>query len=263
MSLSLTLLASLAGGGAITGGPDRVSDPTPAAPSSRPAGAEPVYPADFYAPFQPQTALDMLERTPGFILAEASNLRGFGGAAGNVLIDGQRPTVKTGGVGEVLRRISAASVDRIVLLRGSDVAEAQGQHLVANVILRPDAAGWGNASLTFAHSRDGRIAPAARISHARRIAGWQTSLEVSGDWAREPIDAFYRFSDSRDQMSGTWRERVTATIPQLGLAASTSGSLGGGTLTANLRLHREDYNADRSRRCRPRCLSTRCWPGRK
>jgi hypothetical protein len=246
MSLGLALLASLTAGGATAGEPDRVSELTSSAPSSRPAGTEPVYPADFYAPFQPQTALDMLERTPGFILAEASNLRGFGGAAGNVLIDGQRPTVKTGGVGEVLRRISAARVDRIILLRGSDAAEAQGQTLVANVILRTDAAGSGNASLTFAHTRDGRIAPAARISHARRIAGWQSSLELSADWAREPIDARYRFSDAQDRLTGTWREKVTATIPQLGLAASTSGLLGGGTLTVNLRLNRESYNAGRA-----------------
>jgi hypothetical protein len=246
MSFSLALLVSLAVGSAPTDEPSRQSELAPSAPSSRPTGTEPVYPADFYAPFQPQTALDMLERTPGFILAEASTLRGFGGAAGNVLIDGQRPTVKTGGVGEVLRRISAASVDRIVLLRGSDTAEAQGQTLVANVILRADAAGSGNASLTLARTRDGRVAPAARISHARRIAGWQSSLELSGDWAREPIDARYRFSDAQDRLTETWREKVTATIPQLGLAASTSGPLGGGTLTVNLRLNRESYNADRA-----------------
>ncbi|MFD2136948.1 hypothetical protein ACFSLT_20690 [Novosphingobium resinovorum] len=63
-------------------------------PAIVPAGPDPVYPADFYKPFQPQTALDMLERTPGFLLSEGTSVRGFGNAAGNVLIDGQRPTVK-------------------------------------------------------------------------------------------------------------------------------------------------------------------------
>ncbi|MFD2429917.1 hypothetical protein ACFSUK_20805 [Sphingobium scionense] len=62
----------------------------PAHPPIVPTGPDPVYPVDFYAPFQPQTALDMLERTPGFLLSEGNSLRGFGGAAGNVLIDGQR-----------------------------------------------------------------------------------------------------------------------------------------------------------------------------
>src|SRR5690606_27732877 len=134
------------------------------APAIVPAGPDPVYPAAFYQPFQPQTALDMLERTPGFILSEGASVRGFGNAAGNVLIDGQRPTVKGGGITEVLRRITASRVERVVLLRGADAAEAQGQTLVANVVLRADAGGSGNASLTLTHTADGPVSPAARIS---------------------------------------------------------------------------------------------------
>ncbi|WP_313334649.1 Plug domain-containing protein [Sphingobium yanoikuyae] len=140
----------------------------PSHPPIVPAGPDPVYPADFYAPFQPQTALDMLERTLGFLLSEGNSLRGFGGAAGNVLIDGQRPTVKAGGITEVLRRIGAARVERVVLLRGTD-PEAQGQTLAANVILRTDGGGSGNASLKLSHTRDGRISPSAQISRARRL----------------------------------------------------------------------------------------------
>ena len=133
----------------------------------------------------------MLERTPGFLLSEGSAVRGFGGAAGNVLIDGQRPTVKAGGITEVLRRIGARQVDRIVLLRGSEAAEAQGQTLVANVIRKADAAGSGNAVLELARTEDGRISPTARISHARRIGAWQASLELSAVNERYVTDADY------------------------------------------------------------------------
>ncbi|MGF7153553.1 TonB-dependent receptor plug domain-containing protein [Novosphingobium gossypii] len=214
-------------------------------PAVVPAGPDPVYPAEFYKPFQPQTALDMLERTPGFILAEGTSVRGFGNAAGNVLIDGQRPTVKGGGITEVLRRIAASRVERVVLLRGTDAAEAQGQTLVANVVLRTDAAGSGNASLTLAHTADGRIAPSARISHARRIAGWQSSIELSGGTTRYPNDGIYLDRDGSGRLSSTRLEHTTANAPEYGLALSTSGPVAGGTLTVNLRLNKDAYSSQR------------------
>ena len=224
--------------------PETVAQPNH--PAVAPAGPDPVYPAAFYAPFQPQTALDMLERTPGFILSEGSALRGFGGAAGNVLIDGQRPTVKAGGVSEVLRRIATARVERIVLLRGADAAEAQGQTLVANVVLRADAGGSGNASITLARTADGRIAPAGRISHARRIAGWQANIELSGETVRYPTDGVYVMRDAHGALSQTRTERIVGKAPEWGLAASASGPVAGGTLTVNLRINRDGYMSDRT-----------------
>ena len=49
-----------------------------------------VYPAEFFAQYQPQNALEMVKHLPGFVFDEGSSSRGFGGNAGNVLIDGQR-----------------------------------------------------------------------------------------------------------------------------------------------------------------------------
>ncbi|MFT4053562.1 MAG: TonB-dependent receptor [Novosphingobium sp.] len=216
-----------------------------APPSVVPAGPDPVYPADFYKPFQPQTALDMLERTPGFILSEGTSVRGFGNAAGNVLIDGQRPTVKGGGITEVLRRIAASRVERVVLLRGTDAAEAQGQTLVANVVLRTDGSGSGNASLTLTHTADGRVSPSARISHARRIAGWQTSIELSGELTRYPTDGIYLDRDGNGTLTSTRHEDIAGKAPEYGLALSTSGPVAGGTLTVNLRLNKDGYSSKR------------------
>ncbi|WP_285017693.1 TonB-dependent receptor [Novosphingobium sp. fls2-241-R2A-195] len=214
-------------------------------PAIVPAGPDPVYPADFYKPFQPQTALDMLERTPGFLLSEGTSVRGFGNAAGNVLIDGQRPTVKGGGITEVLRRIAASRVERVVLLRGSDAAEAQGQTLVANVILRTDAGGSGNAALTMTHTADGIVSPAGRVSFARRVAGWQTSIELSGEVTRYPTDGVYLDRDATGTLTSTRREHIRAKAPEYGLALSTSGAVAGGTLTVNLRLNKDGYSSAR------------------
>lgn len=210
-----------------------------------PTGPDPVYPAAFYDAFQPQTALDMLERTPGFLLSEGSAVRGFGGAAGNVLIDGQRPTVKAGGITEVLRRIGARQVDRIVLLRGSEAAEAQGQTLVANVIRKADATGSGNAMLELARTEDGRISPTARISHSRRIGAWQASLELSGASERFVTDADYRTRGADGMLEEFRKEAIRAKAPEYGLTASASRPFAGGTLTLNLRLNHDEYTSHR------------------
>eukprot|EP01030_Chromulinospumella_sphaerica_P023915 gene23915-23975_t len=49
-----------------------------------------AYPASFFAEAQPNSAMDMIARIPGFAFDEGDSVRGYGGAAGNVLIDGQR-----------------------------------------------------------------------------------------------------------------------------------------------------------------------------
>jgi hypothetical protein len=206
------------------------------------AGDGPVYPATFFAPYQPQTALDMLERTPGFTLAEGSFVRGFGGAAGNVLVDGQRPTVKTGGIAEVLRRIPAQRVERIALLRGGEAAEAQGQLLVANVVLKADAAGAGTATLGLAYSA-GHFSPSGRINYARKLGGWQTSLELSGEVARYPSHARLLDRGTDGALVRSRKERSLGTAPEAGLAASASRAVGGGTLTFNLRLGDDTYRS--------------------
>src|SRR5689334_10056051 len=50
------------------------------------------YDAAFFAQFNPQNALDMVNQTPGFSLNGGDDTRrGFSGAVGNLLIDGERP----------------------------------------------------------------------------------------------------------------------------------------------------------------------------
>lgn len=206
-------------------------------------GADPVYPADFFAPFQPQTALDMLDHTPGFVLSEGDFVRGFGAAAGNVLIDGQRPTVKAGGIAEVLQRIPALRVERILLLRGGEAAEAQGQMLVANVILKSDAGGSGTVALDLMRTFDGNIGASGRISHARRIGDWQTGIEVSGELIHFPNEGHYRLRDQAGALVESRSERIAGKSPEAGLAISASRALAGGTFTSNVRLGYDAYSA--------------------
>jgi hypothetical protein len=105
-----------------------------------------VYDAAFYAAFAPRTALDMIEQTPGFVLQDSGSgeeRRGFSGAVGNVLIDGERLSAKSQSLSDVLRRVPFAEVLRIEILRGSSVAgDASGAAVLANVV-RTNSAGSG------------------------------------------------------------------------------------------------------------------------
>ncbi len=93
------------------------------------------YPASFFEEARPNTAYDMIARLPGFVFNNGNTARGFGGTAGNVLIDGQRPTSKTDDLQSVLTRMPAADVERIDLVRGGAPGiDMQGQAVVANVI---------------------------------------------------------------------------------------------------------------------------------
>lgn len=94
------------------------------------------YSADFFEIYRPVTALDMVERVPGFQIDLGGGSRGFGGAAGNILIDGERPSTKDNTAADILQRISASQVERIDLIRGQAAGlNLRGQAVAVNVIL--------------------------------------------------------------------------------------------------------------------------------
>ncbi|MEN5145013.1 TonB-dependent receptor plug domain-containing protein [Brevundimonas diminuta] len=112
--------------------------PAPARQSAVPGDqAVLVFPPDFFAHARPNTALDMVNRVPGFSVNDGSDARGFEGAVGNVLINGARPASKNDTGSNVLGRTVAAQVERIELIRGGAPGiEMQGYSVVANVILK-------------------------------------------------------------------------------------------------------------------------------
>ena len=63
------------------------------------------YPPSFFAAYQPTTALDLINHLPGFGYDPGDQVRGFAGAASNVLIDGARPASKSDTTDNILSRI--------------------------------------------------------------------------------------------------------------------------------------------------------------
>ena len=131
--------------------------------AASPPGVTP-YPAAFFAASQPTTALDMIFRLPGFSFDKGAAVRGLASASGNVLIDGARPAAKDDALDDILKRIPAASVLRIDLIRGGAPGiDMQGRSVLANIIRIKD----GGLKLTIAASGarwyDDRLGWGARI----------------------------------------------------------------------------------------------------
>ncbi len=95
--------------------------------------------ADFFARYQPVTALEMVRRIPGFQLDDGEDKRGFGAASGNVLINDRYPSAKQDTASRILERIPASLVERIDLIRGRVRGiDLRSQSSVISVILRED-----------------------------------------------------------------------------------------------------------------------------
>ncbi|WP_339933729.1 TonB-dependent receptor [uncultured Brevundimonas sp.] len=142
-SLLLATTAILFSGGvALAQAPAGGPAPTAAsAATPDPAGTGVlVFTPDFFAEQQPNTALDMVNRVPGFSVDDGSGSRGFEGSVGNVLINGARPASKNDTGSNVLSRTTASQVERIELIRGgSPGIDMQGYSVVANVILKSES----------------------------------------------------------------------------------------------------------------------------
>ncbi len=152
-----------------------------ASAQTAPDGATGVtaYPASVFATSAPASAREMLDRTPGFSLVEPdADVRGYSGAQGNVLIDGVRPASKREDVSDLLRRISAGTVERIELIRGgAGGVDMAGYAVLANVVRKHVVDAEGLVEVGALSSTDGWVSPSGQAQYARRWGA--RSLELS------------------------------------------------------------------------------------
>jgi outer membrane receptor protein involved in Fe transport len=168
---------AIAGSAAAQTAPEiTVPDPPEASAAQQ---AVTVYGPEFFTAARPNTALDMVQRLPGFSFESGSSVRGFSGSAGNVLIDGERPLTKTETLDETLRRIPAATVARVEVIRGGAPGiDMQGRTILANVVRRPG--GGGGIAYSEFFLWDGRGLPGIRAEYQRRegTRAWEASLVI-------------------------------------------------------------------------------------
>ncbi|MBV9992626.1 MAG: TonB-dependent receptor [Alphaproteobacteria bacterium] len=127
-----------------------------------------AYPASFFADMRPNTAMDMIGRLPGFSFTNTGSARGFAGNAGNVLIDGQRPTSKSDDLQSILGRIPAADVERIDVIRGGAPGiDMQGLTVVANVIRKKESSTQWVLEASENVFQDGHTIPGLNLNYTR------------------------------------------------------------------------------------------------
>ena len=172
---------------------DKVQAP---ASATTPEGVQAFEPA-FFARFNPVTADDMVRQLPGFTLDEGADLRGFGATAGNVLIDGQRPSSKTS-IKDELGRIAAGSVLRIELIRASAAGDldVRGYTELANVVLKP-ATGLKESTTFAATTRwyeQGRQGVQLGGTHSWKTDtfGFRLGVQATSLGEREEVSATFR-----------------------------------------------------------------------
>lgn len=146
------------------------------------AATEQTFAADYFRAFNPVTAEDMVRRIPGFTLDDGEVRRGFAGASGNVLINGERPSSKAP-ISEQLSRISSAEVERIDLYSGNaEGAAVTGQTLFVDVRLKPRSSKATNTFVLQASQLDPSesINPLAVVTSSFRAASvdWTLALQA-------------------------------------------------------------------------------------
>lgn len=120
-----------------------------------------VYTAADFAVYAPRTALDIARRVPGFQIDFGDNeVRGFSGAAGNIVVNGARPSSKAESLDSTLARIPASRVTRVEVGPG-DLFGAQysGKNQVLNIVLAEGGGIDGTVTVSARRLWDGTITP--------------------------------------------------------------------------------------------------------
>jgi hypothetical protein len=193
-----------------------------------------VYEAGFYSSFAPRTALDMVNQTPGFVLAAEGNAedrRGFAGAVGNVLIDGQRLGAKSQSLRDVLGRVAAREVLRIEVLRGNAVAgDASGASVLANVVRTPSAGG-GTWEAGLEVTNEGKPTPTGKFGWSGRKDATEFSLGGSA-YTHDHLSAgWFESRDGNGALLGRKNEGFPHQHGEYALNGQVSLPAGDGKLT--------------------------------
>lgn len=159
--------------------------PVPGAAQEREPAAEArgvaVFEASDFSAAAPANAYDMVTRLPGFTIVDAdADVRGYAGARGNVLIDGAQPASKRESVDGLLRRIPAAAVERIELVRGGARGiDMGGYAVIANVVRRREAAAEMALQAGVAVAADGWSGSLGQFEYGRRRGDEALEFAVS------------------------------------------------------------------------------------
>lgn len=207
------------------------------------------YPASWFADMHPNTALDMIARLPGFSLDDGDAVRGFAGAAGNALIDGERPSSKSDSLENILQRIPAADVDRIELIRGGAPGiDMQGRTVLANVVRKKgDSRQLVVSGSETLFTQDGHSVPGGGFTYTQKSGPRTFTAALSRYTSYDDSVGDGRITTTYpDGAVDSEQARTSGTGGGVGLTSSYQGPLLGGSLQANLKLEETYFKQGQS-----------------
>ncbi len=203
-----------------------------------------IYSASFFEQYLPQNAREMVDRIPGFSFDGGSNDRGFGGNAGNVLIDGSRPTSKSGGLHAALVRIPAEQVERIEILRGGvGAGEASGQSVVANVVRKGEGTS-GTWALKFRRAPKGETLPNIEAAVTTQYGEWKTAFDLDIGGGPGYRTAIFEVRDADNLLTSSSDEVLSDRGKWAFFNGEGSREVSDGLLTLNGRIGGDRYTSD-------------------
>jgi hypothetical protein len=128
------------------------------------------YDAGYFSQYAPRSAYDIVQRIPGFTLDlgatdNGADVRGFAGVAGNVVLNGQRPSTKSESLQTLLQHIPASRVVRVDVGPGDLYgADYSSKTQVASLILKDGGGIAGNAAVQATRHWLGVVTPTASAS---------------------------------------------------------------------------------------------------
>jgi hypothetical protein len=195
-----------------------------------------VYQAAYFAQFAPSNALQMVQRVPGFTLELGDQeVRGFGQAAGNVVINGQRPSSKSDTLETILARIPASRVARVEVgpgdLFGSEFA---GKAQVVNVVTTAAGGLAGTFNGTVRRTYTGRVEPDVTVSALLRRG--KSSFNASAGYQAIPTteEGFDRITALPGGALVEYREKVNRIADRTAFVSGAWEHNGGDNRTAHL-----------------------------
>lgn len=185
-----------------------------------------TYRSEFFSRYAPVTALDMVQNLPGFEIDDGDGTRGFAGAAGNILINGERVSAKSETPSDLLSRIPAADVEQIVVIRGQGGGlDLRGQAVVANIIRRSDQ-NSGTWFLALRNNQPGRrVFPRSEGTYALNLGALKLTSGI--------VAVRYRALSTQDERVTDTNGALTETRDEL---FDETGYFALGTLNAALTL---------------------------
>jgi outer membrane receptor for ferrienterochelin and colicins len=170
-----------------------------------------VYDAEYFGRFEVFTALDMLRRVPGVssilnAAASADDVRGFGSAGDQILINGRRIAGKANELIPALERIQPSLVRRIELIRGtSPGVSVRSEGVLVNVVLRQDAGAVTSMSwqLGATYLLDTELRPVGSLSYGGDIGSmtYLLSTELTQSTLSRQLRDHWLFSPSGTQFA--------------------------------------------------------------